>query len=208
MFTSVSCIVFCRVVTSACYPYASGKTSVGGQCKLPVRKRGGDCPSGIQYKIDKRYKASPPYRIRPLVSLPSFGAEKKINRKFPEEKKTTRIPNTVWGIQVDICYGVIFQSKEFKWARDHRDLHQRRSNIRVWCNFIIIIIFLRIVFFLGCYFVVRNNTSPGTFLRFLKFLKLYWSFDFSLGMFTVILKFSLPFKQFLLNNAPKVNVSV
>ncbi|KAK7100347.1 tubulointerstitial nephritis antigen-like [Littorina saxatilis] len=54
------------VVTEACYPYDSGKTEKGGECSLPVRQRGGDCPSGIQYKREKRYKASPPYRIRPL----------------------------------------------------------------------------------------------------------------------------------------------
>ncbi|KAL8597864.1 hypothetical protein ACOMHN_061397 [Nucella lapillus] len=54
------------VVTEACYPYESGKSSAKGVCRLPVRQRGGDCPSSIQYKREKRYKASPPYRIRPL----------------------------------------------------------------------------------------------------------------------------------------------
>ncbi|XP_076439786.1 putative peptidase C1-like protein F26E4.3 [Babylonia areolata] len=54
------------VVTEACYPYSSGKTSMEGECGLPIRTRGGDCPSGIAYKKEKRYKASPPYRIRPL----------------------------------------------------------------------------------------------------------------------------------------------
>lgn len=54
------------VVTDACYPYNSGTTRVKDACQLPVRQRGGQCPSGVQYKIDKRYKASPPYRIRPM----------------------------------------------------------------------------------------------------------------------------------------------
>ncbi|KAL8570705.1 hypothetical protein ACOMHN_039140 [Nucella lapillus] len=55
-----------EVVTEACYPYSSGKSSVEGECQLPVRQRGGECPSGIRYKKEKRLKASPPYRIRPL----------------------------------------------------------------------------------------------------------------------------------------------
>ncbi|PVD23552.1 hypothetical protein C0Q70_16824 [Pomacea canaliculata] len=50
------------VVTEACYPYLSGSTSVQGECQIGARQRGGDCPSGIQYKLEKRYKASPPYR--------------------------------------------------------------------------------------------------------------------------------------------------
>ncbi|XP_076463069.1 tubulointerstitial nephritis antigen-like [Babylonia areolata] len=54
------------VVTEACYPYDSGKSNEKGECRLPVRQRGGECPSGIRYKREKRYKASPPYRIRPL----------------------------------------------------------------------------------------------------------------------------------------------
>lgn len=54
------------VVTEACYPYDSGRSSVEGECLLPVRQRGGNCPSGVEYKIEKRYKASPPYRIRQI----------------------------------------------------------------------------------------------------------------------------------------------
>ena len=87
----------CRVVTSACYPYTSGKTSVEGQCSLPIRQRGGDCPSGILYKIEKRYKASPPYRIRPLVSLPSFGSNRILignSRKVRPDKTTIQFEGT------------------------------------------------------------------------------------------------------------------
>lgn len=54
------------VVTEACYPYDSGRSSMEGECQLPVRQKGGNCPSGVEYKIEKRYKASPPYRIRPI----------------------------------------------------------------------------------------------------------------------------------------------
>ncbi|XP_025110134.1 uncharacterized peptidase C1-like protein F26E4.3 [Pomacea canaliculata] len=58
------------VVTEACYPYLSGSTSVQGECQIGARQRGGDCPSGIQYKLEKRYKASPPYRYDHWIMVP------------------------------------------------------------------------------------------------------------------------------------------
>ncbi|XP_041360267.1 uncharacterized peptidase C1-like protein F26E4.3 [Gigantopelta aegis] len=54
------------VVTEACYPYTSGQTTKAGDCQIAPRQRQGTCPSGAIYKIEKRYKATPPYRLRPL----------------------------------------------------------------------------------------------------------------------------------------------
>ncbi|XP_071117981.1 uncharacterized peptidase C1-like protein F26E4.3 [Haliotis cracherodii] len=54
------------LVTEDCYPYSSGRTSTVGECLVAPRKRQGDCPSGIEFRMEKRYKTTPPYRIRPL----------------------------------------------------------------------------------------------------------------------------------------------
>ncbi|XP_012940492.1 tubulointerstitial nephritis antigen-like [Aplysia californica] len=53
------------VVTEECYPYTSGLTDSAGQCLVSPKQKSGACPSGIMYKR-KRYKATPPYRIRPV----------------------------------------------------------------------------------------------------------------------------------------------
>ncbi|BFY99405.1 hypothetical protein BsWGS_02445 [Bradybaena similaris] len=54
------------VVSDECYPYTSGKTRVQGTCLITGSQGQEQCPSGIQYKTEKRYQATPPYRIRPL----------------------------------------------------------------------------------------------------------------------------------------------
>lgn len=53
-----------RVTTELCYPYTG---SSYGRCEIPRDLSLGRCTSGIQYRIENVYHATPPYRIAPDV---------------------------------------------------------------------------------------------------------------------------------------------
>ncbi|XP_013080428.2 uncharacterized peptidase C1-like protein F26E4.3 [Biomphalaria glabrata] len=53
------------VVSDKCYPYTATQYNESVQCLIPTYIKDADCPSKIAFKRGKRFKAAPPYRIRP-----------------------------------------------------------------------------------------------------------------------------------------------
>lgn len=51
------------VTTEDCYPFRSGDTGSIGRCLVARGQTGGQCPSGIPFRIQRVFHSTPPYRI-------------------------------------------------------------------------------------------------------------------------------------------------
>ena len=61
--------MYFRVTTEKCYPYVSGKNKNTDRCGVSRTQTRGTCPSGIPFRYESIYQATPPYRLAANVSF-------------------------------------------------------------------------------------------------------------------------------------------